>query len=306
MWRQATSVGTGVVLALAVLTPAAEAVRTDAGATTAACNIQLGSVTAAGGHTQTTVVATTPPVVLKTLTTPAVYGAGKVRLSDSFANEQTVNVNRHRYGLVVIDQVLYSSSYHINGAGQIDTTKPRDLVRIGSGWSPYGTLEKAPYARLGGGVVERTTHYAMRTDGTLFRWNARWQLSGTFFGFASVKALALISKTATYDTFLATTRGGRLYTIRIPLTVPARPVVTVVRTATWQRFDALVASRCGQYGTLLLAIDRDTTSAFMYAVGHTNGTATVIKGLGQAPAKYVDPIYFRWTPGPSSDQLNGD
>ena len=73
-----------------------------------------------------------------------------------------------------------------------------------------------------------------------------------------------------------------------------KPVVKAVRTSTWQGFETL-AERCGQYGVLLLGIDKDTSSGYLYAVGHANGTSTVIKGLGKVPTTLSDPVYFRWT-----------
>jgi hypothetical protein len=72
-----------------------------------------------------------------------------------------------------------------------------------------------------------------------------------------------------------------------------KPIVKKVRTSTWQAFDALVAEKCGQYGTMLVGIDKDTKSAYAYAIGHANGTATVIQGLGKVPATFADPVYFR-------------
>jgi hypothetical protein len=72
-----------------------------------------------------------------------------------------------------------------------------------------------------------------------------------------------------------------------------KPVVKKVRDSTWQRFEALVIEKCGQYGTLLLGIDKDSRSGYLYAVGHANGTATVIRGLGKVPSTFADPVYFR-------------
>jgi hypothetical protein len=158
------------------------------------------------------------------------------------------------------------------------------------------------------GVGHRTMVYGMRKDGVLVRWNATtgvYRAAGSYAGFSSVKSMTLISKQPTYDTFLANTRGGALYTIRIPSTSPMKPVVTPVRTRTWQGFESLVASKCGQYGTLLLGIDKDTMAGYLYAVGHANGTSTVIKGLGKVPATFADPIYFRWAPTPPLDLANG-
>jgi hypothetical protein len=32
----------------------------------------------------------------------------------------------------------------------------------------------------------------------------------------------------------------------------------------------------------------------LYAVGHANGTATVIRGLGKVPSTFGDAVDFRW------------
>jgi hypothetical protein len=116
--------------------------------------------------------------------------------------------------------------------------------------------------------------------------------------------MALISKTRTYDTFLVNTRGGALYTVRIPTTSPMKPVVKVVRTATWQAFETLLAVKCGLSGTLLLGIDKDTKAGYLYAVGHANGLSTVIKGLGKVQGTFPDPVNFRWRF--DFDPLNGE
>ena len=68
----------------------------------------------------------------------------------------------------------------------------------------------------------------------------------------------------------------------------------VVRASTWQGFETLVASRCGQSGFLLLGIDKDTSCGQLYAVGHANGTATAIQSLGKVPTTFNDPTYFAW------------
>jgi hypothetical protein len=118
--------------------------------------------------------------------------------------------------------------------------------------------------------------------------------------------MAVISKQPTYDTFIANTKGGALYTIRIPVSSPLKPVVKQVRTRTWQGFETLIAHKCGQYGTLLLGIDKDTQSGYLYAVGHANGTSTVINGLGKVNATFSDPIDFRWSIVAFYDFLNGE
>jgi hypothetical protein len=62
--------------------------------------------------------------------------------------------------------------------------------------------------------------------------------------------------------------------------------------------------KCGQYGTLLLGIDKDTKTGYKYAVGQANGTATVIQSLGKVQGTFGDPVYYRWASG--TDPLNGD
>ena len=106
--------------------------------------------------------------------------------------------------------------------------------------------------------------------------------------------MALISQTTTYDTFLANTRGGALYTIRIPLTSPMKPIVKQVRTRPgrasrhWSpRGAASTALSCS-------ASTRTPSTGYLYAVGHANGTATVIKSLGKVPATFADTVYFRY------------
>ena len=148
--------------------------------------------------------------------------------------------------------------------------------KVGGGWTPEFTyFEESRYSG-------RTNTYALR-GGVISRWTVDqrvWRNKATYTGYSAVKTMALISQTRTYDTFLANTRGGALYTIRIPLS--GTPVVKQVRASTWQAFDTLIAEKCGNQSTLLLGIDKDTRTAYLYAVSHANGTATVIKGLGQA------------------------
>ena len=55
----------------------------------------------------------------------------------------------------------------------------------------------------------------------------------------------------------------------------------------------MIAEKCGNYGTLLLGIDKDTGAGYLYAVGHATGTTTVIQSLGKVPATFGDDIYFR-------------
>jgi hypothetical protein len=81
------------------------------------------------------------------------------------------------------------------------------------------------------------------------------------------------------------------------------PVVKQVRSGTWGAFDYLVAQRCGQVSTLLIGVDKDAGTAYLYAMSHANGSSTVIQSLGKLPGTYTDPIYFLRTHG---TDLRGD
>jgi hypothetical protein len=269
--------------------------------------VWLGSVTPTGAHTSSRVTATAPPSVQNPVTTDRPFGPGQVRFSARFVQEPDV-AGPVRTGLYGFLDGLYRRTYSILPSGEYDSDRPSTWQRIGAGWEKFTMVEEVAYAPTNG-VGRRTMVYGMRNDGVLFRWNATtgaFRAAGSYAGFSSVKSMTLISKQPTYDTFLANTRGGALYTIRIPSTSPMKPVVTPVRARTWQGFESLVASSCGRASTLLLGIDKDTQSGYLYAVSHTNGTATVINSVGKVPTSYSDPVYFRWAPIPTYDVANGD
>ena len=72
------------------------------------------------------------------------------------------------------------------------------------------------------------------------------------------------------------------------------------------QIEKLLASKCGNYGTLLVGIDKDTKTAHWYAVGRANGTATVISHVSSSVGSYKAPAYFRWGSTPDIDPLNGE
>ncbi|MFG1906616.1 hypothetical protein [Kribbella sp. NPDC048928] len=318
MKRKIMALAGGAALAISALAPATAGAAGTAGVakppkptvragTTAACEMPLGSVDANGAHVSTGITANTPPTATNPFKTTGVYAPGAVRLSSRFSSVPNI-AGADEYGTVVIGDSLYWSSYAIDGTGQIDPTYPHSLTRIGGGWTPFTFLEVSGFSTVSEPTVGRTTAYALRNDGVLYRWNVgkTWSSTGSYPGFSAVKTMALIAKTKTYDTFLATTKGGALYTIHIPTTSPMKPVVKQVRSRTWQGFESLVASRCGQYGTLLLGIDKDTKTSYLYAVGHANGAATVINGLGAVPGTRADNVYFPWVPIDFYDELYGE
>jgi hypothetical protein len=272
-------------------------------ATTAACSLQPGSVLANGAQNNGGITVGYPP---QNVGQPGVifgvFPAGAVRLSTTFTSD-AYTWGATNEGWVVQGDSLYYRSYSVDSMNEFDPGLPNETQRVGGGWSQYTAVEVSQGAR------QQPTAYGLRSDGTLFRWSVdrwMWKATGSATGFGAVKSMALISKTSTYDTFLANTRGGALYTIHIPTTSTMKPVVKPVRTKTWQGFEKLVASKCGNYGTLLVGIDKDTKTAHWYAVGHANGTATVINHLTASGPSFKDPVYFRWGASGVPDPLNGE
>ena len=273
-----------------------------AGQASAACSMTLGTVTVQGDHKFQRITATSPV----TAGTPSVGPKGlfpvdSVRLATSVGWEPDPPVAMLDRGYVVRGTDLYRFSY-ATVDGQLDPDSFQQ-TKVGGGWIHQTYLEQSTYYGLSG---PRTNTYAVQGD-VVTRWTVDgtgWRSKATYTGFSAVKTMALISQTAKYDTFLANTRGGALYTIRIPLS--GAPVVKKVRASTWQTFETLIAEKCGSQSTLLLGIDKDTRRGYLYAVSHANGTATVIKGLGRVGDQLAAPedkAYFRHYPGSSEADL---
>jgi hypothetical protein len=211
------------------------------------------------------------------------FSPGAAKLSTTWTTTVLNPIGYYDSAYVVLGSSLYFAQYGEN----TDGTPINTVRRVGGGWGSFIALEESFYW----GPTTRFATYGLRNDGVLFRWTDGFRKVSSYPGFGAVKTMTLISETATYDTFLANTRGGALYTIRIPVGATAKPVVKKVRASTWKGFEHLVAEKCGAQSTLLTAIDKDTGSAYLYAVGHANGTSTVIKGLGKVPGTYRDPVY---------------
>ena len=304
MLRQAATLAGAAALVLTSLaTSTASATPTG---TTAACTLNVGSVTGAGGQTYRTITSTTPPTAGPQRTTTGVFQPGAVRLTSTFMdNPNPMAPGSARSGYVVIGDALYTRGYTTDGTDQIDPEFPGGSTRIGGGWTPYRLIERSAYRPLDTDIPDRTHFYGLRNDGVLVRWKIAtgFQAAGSAAGFSAVKSMALISQTSSYDTFLANTSGGALYTIQIPVTSPMTPVVKKVRASGWAG-RTLIANRCGAYGTVLLAVNDTTKTGALYAVGHANGLSTVINTIGNVPASFENPIQFRWAP--ESDYLNGE
>ncbi|TCC31128.1 hypothetical protein [Kribbella sindirgiensis] len=297
-WRIAAG-ALGAAMTAAALVPAP--VQAAAGQASAACAMTLGAVTVQGDHKFQRITATSPVTASPPTVGPkALFPVDSVRLATSVGWEPDPPAAMLERGYVVMGTDLYRFSY-ATANGQLDPDSVKK-TKVGGGWIHQTYLEQSTYY----GTRTRTNTYALQGD-VLARWivdGSGWRAKATYTGFSAVKTMTLISQTATYDTFLANTRGGALYTIRIPLS--GKPVVKKVRASTWQGFETLIAEKCGAQSTLLLAIDKDTRRGYLYAVSHANGTATVIKGLGRVGDQLAAPedkTYFRHYPGSSEANL---
>ncbi|GAB3939469.1 hypothetical protein GCM10029976_055730 [Kribbella albertanoniae] len=293
--QAATLVGTAALLLAAAPTGAQAA-------PTAGCSINLGAVTDTGVHTFRTV---TPPTSSAVVNTAGLFGPGRVTMSTSFIDTPqgvgTPDGSSIRYGYVVLGGALMRLDYSTKPDGTLDAYT---LDEINGAFTGYTAIELSQYGTLENGV-SRQTFYALRADGTLERRDLKksWEPTGTFAGLPGIKSIALISQTATYDTFLATTKAGGLYTLHIPVTSPMKVTVKTVRSSTWQGFETLLANRCGPSGTLLVGIDKDTNTGHLYELSRATGTSTTIKPVGPLPGAPA-PINFRWTP--EIGNLNGE
>ncbi|MFI5698273.1 hypothetical protein ACIA58_40830 [Kribbella sp. NPDC051586] len=295
--RALGAIATGVLAAGTLVSAPAGAAPATATSQSSACSLRLGSITPGGDHTQQTITAT-PSAGARQVGPKDLYVDGQAHLPTAVRTELVVPAGEQRTGLAVVGVRMYGTSYMTDGTGTAIVPGTLEQTLIGGGWDDLHKYVELSRSTAGG--IERSNVYSLInqfTDGLIARWTVTpsgWKYYTTFGGFGAVKTMTLIGQGSTYDTFLATTNGGALYTVRIP-TGSGKPVVTKVRTSTWQGFETLIAEKCGNYGTLLLGIDKDTGAGYLYAVGHANGAATVIKGLGKVPTTLpTTDSYFRY------------
>ncbi|MEV5963414.1 hypothetical protein AB0L70_16705 [Kribbella sp. NPDC051952] len=255
-------------------------------AATAACTMTVGSITSGGDIANTDVTATSP-ITAKRTAGVHLFTPGVAKFSSTWTTQLTPPSGRSTGGRVVLNSALYSAWYGTKADGT-----PQNGISNGSkGWQGYHFVGVSTFSSTGSPYW--SAQYGLRDDGVVYRWSG--ENGGDvarYTGFASVKTMALISQTKSYDTFLANARGGALYTIRFARDPKVLPVVKKLRTSTWETFENLIAQKCGTQSTLLTAIDKETGAAYLYAVGHANGASTVIQGLGKVPGTYTDPVYY--------------
>lgn len=284
---QSTAALVGLSMVGATLVPA-----TADAQTASVCSMRLHTVTPGGDHQERSVTASKPPVASTPVTGPKdLYPDGKARLAGAFGYAPLGTVGYEKGGYLILGSEMYASGYVTIGDTAELLPNSDGLVKVGGGWGPdYGYFEESRYIE---GTSTRSNDYALRDNGELIRWT-RWQNRQVSAALpAGMKTMTLISQTRAYETFLATTKAGGLYTIRIPTTSPLKPVVKLVRGSTWQVFETLIAEKCGSQSTLLLGIDKDTHTGYLYAVGHAKGTSTLIQNLGKVSGTLDAAFYAR-------------
>ncbi|GAA1593697.1 hypothetical protein GCM10009789_54690 [Kribbella sancticallisti] len=207
------------------------------------------------------------------------------------------------YGLFLLGGNLYRHTTVLP-----ESFAPRPTVaKIGSGWTSFKAIATSNYS------IAPPRHaylYGLNTNGSLYRYaqnGAGYRALGSFAGFRGFKAMTVISETATYDTLLMTTNAGALYTIRIPVTATAKPVVKLIRKSGWSAFESLAVDGCGtRGGSLVVGVDHDTDSGYQYAFSKANGTATAtaITSYGKVPAVFNGINHVSYTS--YYDQLVGE
>jgi hypothetical protein len=298
----------GLALSLGPVLQPAQAAPTAAAApdaVMAACALGLGTFTQDWGHESRVISSTAPPTVSAVISTPNVYaGPYNVGQPTTFTAVPAGNGRTSRSGKVVWGAgYLMQSSYTVDQAGKLVGTPV--FTRIGNGWGGRFLIQ-SQYKASATSKPTRTMLYQQDQYGLFGRWTDVGQglrNTGHVSGMSSMKSFALIATTPTYDMFLANNRAGQLYTVKIPTSVPLKPIITPVRTSSWQIFERLIAAPCGKTGSILLGIDDDTHQGYLYAVGHAAGAKTVIKSLGKVPMEFSAWPAFRFAP--AYDPLNG-
>jgi hypothetical protein len=189
------------------------------------------------------------------------------------------------YGLLLQGGNLYRHTTYLPAS---ETGVPRPTFKkVGSGWSSFKSIATSNYSVA---LPRHAYLYGLNTNGSLYRYA---QVSGGFRslgglpGFRGFKAMTVLSETATYDTLLMTTTAGALYSVHIPVTATAKPVLKLIRSTGWSAYESLVVQGCGvRGGSLVVGVDHDTQAGYLYAMSKANGAATAITSYGKIPSVF--------------------
>lgn len=187
------------------------------------------------------------------------------------------------FGLFLQGSNLYRQTTVLSGRSPARST----AVRVGTGWAGFTSIASSNYPLKG----SRPAYlYGLHSNGNLYRYapnGTGYRSAGSFAGFRSFKTMTMISEERAYDTLLMTTKAGALYTIHIPTTAKAKPVVKLIRKSGWAAYESLVVDKCGVNGpTIITAVDHDTAAGYQFAFTKFNGTATGMTSYGKVPAVF--------------------
>jgi hypothetical protein len=245
--------------------------KTQAAAT--ACRVYVGSVDATGVAEGNRIEATRP----LTVSGPAGDQLFAVRASATWYFDNTDPAKSFYSGYILQGTNLYNAklTYLLDAPGAASSQK------VGTGWGSFSTIATSNYV----GPKAHKFLYGLNDNGSLYRYNAttgKVAAFGSAPGYSGFRAITVIAETATYDTLLATTKAGALWTIHIPVTAPFKATLKLIRSTGFKGYDQLVADRCGANGTLLAGLNKATNKATVYAMSHANGASTVLQDRGTA------------------------
>jgi hypothetical protein len=275
--------------------------QTKAQAAAAACNVQVGAVNAAGFNGGYDITAT-KPVKAEAFEPNKLFG---IRASSSWYYWQASATVNYFAGFVLQSGNLYAAAETYKGE---DTPPVVSSKKLGTGWTGFSTLASSNYYNPAGG--SHLNLYGLHANGSLYRYSVKGPTGpvasyGSAPGYKSFKAITVIAETATYDTLLATTKQGALWTIHVPVANPLKATLKAVRTTGFAAYDQLVAQRCGASSTLLTGFNNTANTATVYAVSKAVGSKTVVNTIGSFAATYDANTHFLLT-GSGGPQLVGE
>jgi hypothetical protein len=205
------------------------------------------------------------------------------------------------YGLLLQGGNLYRHTTYVpENTDPVSTFK-----KVGSGWTSFKSIATSNYSV---GSPRHAYLYGLNTNGSLYRYQivgAGFKALGPLAGFGGFKAMTVISETATYDTLLMISKAGALWTAHIPVAAGAKPVMKLIRSSGFAAYESLVVEGCGtRGGSLIVAVDHNTQSAYQYAMSHANGTATAVTSYGKIPGVFNGVTHVSLTT--HYDQLVGE
>ncbi|MEV6410325.1 hypothetical protein [Kribbella sp. NPDC051718] len=261
---------------------AASAVSGTAVAKADPCFSAVGWVKADGAVGSVDVIAGNPPKV-KPLVDFKFFGA---KASGSWYLAQNASATQlYYYGVFIQAGNLYRHTTYINQDTGAVTPK---IAKVSGGWASFKTIATSNYSIA---APRHSYIYGLNANGKLYRYSqvgTAVKSLGNFAGFASFKALTVVSETPTYDTLLMTTTGGALYTVRIPVAASTKPVLKQVRKTGFAAYEAFTAHTCGvRGGSLIVGVDHDTDSAYLWAFSKFNGAATATTAYGKVPGTFT-------------------